>query len=133
MPLISRDSPDSQYMRDLPPTATLRAFEVATRHTTFTSAANELHVTRSAVSPQLRHLEELWGLRLFERGESLGLTAAGATLAPIVRKFFMSLEATLADLRGQKGRGRLEVSTTYSFALKWLLPRLPSLSRQWTY
>ena len=117
-------------MKDLPPTATLRAFEVATRHPTFTAAAQELHVTQSAVSHQLKHLEALWGLQLFERGKALRLTAAGATLAPIVREFFMSLEATLADLREQKGRVRLSVSTTYSFALKWLLPRLPSLSRQ---
>ncbi|WP_285355737.1 transcriptional regulator GcvA [Pseudomonas sp. lyk4-R2A-10] len=117
-------------MRDLPPTSTLRAFEVSTRHPTFTAAAQELHVTQSAVSHQLRHLEDLWGLQLFERGKSLRLTPAGATLAPIVREFFMSLEATLADLREQKGRVRLSVSTTYSFALKWLLPRLPSLARQ---
>lgn len=122
-------SPDTLHMRDLPPTATLRAFEVATRHATFTAAAQELHVTQSAVSHQLKHLESLWGLQLFERGKSLRLTAAGATLAPIVREFFMSLEATLGDLREQKGRVRLEVSTTYSFALKWLLPRLPNLSR----
>ncbi|WP_460119404.1 transcriptional regulator GcvA [Pseudomonas sp. H3_G09] len=117
-------------MRDLPPTATLRAFEVATRHPTFTAAAQELHVTQSAVSHQLRHLEELWGLQLFERGKALRLTAAGATLAPIVREFVISLQATLEDLREQKDRVRLTVSTTYSFALKWLLPRLPSLSRQ---
>jgi LysR family glycine cleavage system transcriptional activator len=117
-------------MRDLPPTATLRAFEVATRHATFTSASEELHVTQSAVSHQLKHLEDLWGLQLFQRGKALRLTPAGAALAPIVREFFMSLEATLADLREQKGRVRLKVSTTYSFALKWLLPRLPSLSQQ---
>ncbi|WLI27131.1 transcriptional regulator GcvA [Pseudomonas rhodesiae] len=116
-------------MRDLPPTATLRAFEVATRHPTFTAAAHELHVTQSAVSHQLKHLEALWGVQLFERGKALRLTAAGATLAPIVREFFLSLEATLNDLREQKGRVRLSVSTTYSFALKWLLPRLPNLSR----
>lgn len=117
-------------MRDLPPTATLRAFEVATRHTTFTSASEELHVTQSAVSHQLKHLEDLWGLQLFQRGKSLQLTPAGAALAPIVREFFMNLEATLTDLREQKGRVRLKVSTTYSFALKWLLPRLPGLSQQ---
>ncbi|WP_083830920.1 LysR substrate-binding domain-containing protein [Herbaspirillum lusitanum] len=116
-------------MRDLPPTATLRAFEAATRHATFTSASEELHVTQSAVSHQLKHLEELWGLQLFQRGKSLALTPAGAALAPIVREFFMNLEATLTDLREQKGRVRLKVSTTYSFALKWLLPRLPGLSR----
>lgn len=116
-------------MRDLPPTATLRAFEVATRHATFTSASEELHVTQSAVSHQLKNLEEIWGLQLFQRGKSLSLTPAGAALAPIVREFFMNLEATLSDLREQKGRVRLKVSTTYSFALKWLLPRLPSLSQ----
>lgn len=118
-----------EKMRDLPPTATLRAFEAATRHATFTSASEELHVTQSAVSHQLKHLEELWGLQLFQRGKSLTLTPAGAALAPIVREFFMNLEATLTDLREQKGRVRLKVSTTYSFALKWLLPRLPGLSR----
>ncbi|NVZ50705.1 transcriptional regulator GcvA [Pseudomonas sp. B6002] len=117
-------------MRDLPPTAALRAFEVATRHATFTSASEELHVTQSAVSHQLKHLEDIWGLQLFQRGKSLRLTPQGAALAPIVREFFMKLEATLSDLREQKGRVRLKVSTTYSFALKWLLPRLPSLSQQ---
>ncbi|MBD8472930.1 transcriptional regulator GcvA [Pseudomonas sp. CFBP 8770] len=117
-------------MKDLPPTASLRAFEVATRHATFTSASEELHVTQSAVSHQLRHLEDLWGLKLFERGKSLTLTPAGAALAPIVRGFFADLEAMLAELREHKGRVRLKVSTTYSYALKWLLPRLPSLAQQ---
>ncbi|WP_034912601.1 transcriptional regulator GcvA [Erwinia sp. 9145] len=117
-------------MKDLPPGATLRAFEVATRHATFTAAAEELHITQSAVSHQLKNLEDLWGLQLFQRGRSLSLTPAGAALAPIVREFFTRLEATLSDLREQKGKVRLSVSTTYSFALKWLLPRIPDLSRQ---
>jgi LysR family glycine cleavage system transcriptional activator len=52
-------------MRNLPPTATLRAFEVATRHATFTSAAEELFITQSAVSHQLKNLEELWGCNFF--------------------------------------------------------------------
>ncbi|MBN4666265.1 transcriptional regulator GcvA [Pandoraea sp. CB10b_02] len=116
-------------MRDLPPTATLRTFEVATRHATFTSAAAELFITQSAVSHQLKNLEEIWGLQLFERGKTLRLTPAGAALAPLVREFFSKLEATLADLREQNGRVRLRVNTTYSFALKWLLPRLPGLAR----
>lgn len=116
-------------MRDLPPTATLRAFEVATRHTTFTSAAAELFITQSAVSHQLKNLEDIWGLQLFERGKKLSLTPAGAALAPLVREFFSKLETTLADLREQNGRVRLRVNTTYSLALKWLLPRLPDLAR----
>lgn len=116
-------------MRDLPATAALRTFEVATRHTTFTSAAAELSITQSAVSHQLKNLEERWGLPLFERGKTLRLTPAGAALAPLVREFLGKLEATLAELREQKGRVRLRVNTTYSFALKWLLPRLPGLAR----
>jgi len=116
-------------MRDIPPTAMLRAFEVATRHPTFTSSASELFITQSAVSHQLKNLEELWGLQLFQRGKTLTLTPAGAALAPIVREFFTKLETSLADLREQKSRVRLRLSTTYSFALKWLLPRLPELTR----
>lgn len=114
--------------RDLPPTATLRTFEVATRHITFTSAAEELFITQSAVSHQLKNLEEIWGLQLFQRGKTLRLTPAGAALAPLVREFFSKLETTLVDLREQNGRVRLRVSTTYSFALKWLLPRWPDLA-----
>lgn len=117
-------------MKDLPPTARLRAFEVATRHPTFSAAAEELHVTQSAVSHQLQALEDLWGVQLFQRGRTLSLTAAGAALAPIVRQFMVSLETTLSELREQKGKTRVNVSATYSFALKWLLPRLPNLTRQ---
>ena len=102
---------------------------MATRHTTFTAAAAELCITQSAVSHQLKNLEDIWGLPLFQRGKTLSLTPAGAALAPLVREFFSKLETTLADLREQKGRVRLRVNTTYSFALKWLLPRLPDLAR----
>jgi len=115
-------------MRDLPPTATLRAFEVATRHGTFTSASEELHVTQSAVSHQLKNLEDIWGVQLFQRGKTLSLTPAGAAPAAIVWAFFMNLEATPAGLRGGNGRGRVKVRTNHSFPLKRLLPRLPQLA-----
>lgn len=69
------------------------------------------------------------GPTAFQRGKTLTLTPAGAALAPIVREFFTKLETSLADLREQKSRVRLRLSTTYSFALKWLLPRLPELTR----
>ncbi|WBG93048.1 transcriptional regulator GcvA (plasmid) [Pantoea piersonii] len=116
-------------MRNLPPIAMLRAFEVAARHTTFTATAEELFITQSAVSHQLKNLEEMWGLQLFQRGKTLSLTPAGEALAPLVREFFNKLDTTLSDLREQNGRVRLRVNTTYSFALKWLLPRLPALAR----
>ena len=55
-------------MRKLPPLNALRAFEAAARHLSFTRAAEELHVTQSAVSQQLRSLEEKYGAILIERG-----------------------------------------------------------------
>jgi LysR family glycine cleavage system transcriptional activator len=112
-------------MTELPPTPTLRAFEAAARHHTFTAAASELNVTQSAVSHQIQYLEAFWGMRLFERGKSLRLTAAGDALAPIIRQFLVSLDATLTDLRLRRERTPLRISLTQSFASRWLLPRLP--------
>jgi hypothetical protein len=119
--------PTERPMRDLPPTPTLRAFEAAARHRTFTAASEELNVTQSAISHQIQHLEELWGRKLFERGRSLKLTAAGDALAPIIRQFLVSLEATLTGLRLQRDRHPLRLSLTQSLASRWLLPRLPDL------
>jgi len=112
----------------LPPAAALRAFEAAARHGSFTAAAHELNITPSAVSHQLRHLEDLWRMALFARGRHLSLTTAGQRLAPIVRQFLNSLEDTLADLRSPDLVEPLKVSLTQSFAVKWLLPRLPAFS-----
>jgi len=116
-------------MRDLPPAPTLKAFEAAARHRTFTAAAAELNVTQSAVSHQIAYLEAFWGMTLFCRGRSLRLTAAGEALAPIIRQFLVSLDATLVALRRQRERHPLGVSVTQSFASRWLLPRLPDLER----
>lgn len=112
-------------MKELPPTPTLRAFEAAARHPTFTAASAELNVTQSAVSHQIQYLEELWGMKLFERGRALRLTTEGDALAPIVRQFLVSLDATLAGLRRRRDRRPLRISLTQSFASRWLLPRLP--------
>ena len=65
-------------MPHLPPIAALRALAVAARHLSFTKAADELNVTQSAVSHQIRHIEELWDVQLFERRpRKLLLTPAG--------------------------------------------------------
>jgi LysR family glycine cleavage system transcriptional activator len=114
-------------MNELPPTPTLRAFEAAARHSTFTAASAELNVTQSAVSHQILYLEELWGMKLFERGRTLKLTTEGDALAPIIRQFLVSLDATLAGLRRQRDRHPLRISLTQSFASRWPLPRLPSI------
>lgn len=108
-----------------PPFAALRALEAAARHLNFTRVAEELNVTQSAVSHQIRHLEELWGLKLFDRPpRGLVLTRAGQTLAPVVRQFLDDLERTLDTLQTEHKRAPLRVDMLQSFSLKWLVPRL---------
>jgi LysR family glycine cleavage system transcriptional activator len=115
----------------LPPTAALRAFESASRHLSYTRAANELSITQSAVSHQIRHIEELWELKLFLRqGRRIVLTGAGQALAPIVRDFINRLTSKLAELRPKEERSAsLRVSLLQSFAFKWLVPRLGQFSQ----
>ena len=74
-------------MRKLPPLGTLRAFEAAARHLSFKAAADELGVTPTAISHQIRQLEELCGYALFRRRpRPLALTACGARLFPVLKE-----------------------------------------------
>ena len=108
-----------------PPVAALRALEVSARHLSFTRAAEELYVTQSAISHQIRHLEDLWGLKLFDRPpRGLVLTRNGQALAPVVRNFLDQLSTTLEVLQNEVTRMPLRVDTLQSFAVKWLVPRL---------
>ncbi|CTQ60605.1 transcriptional regulator GcvA [Roseibium album] len=109
----------------LPPLAALRALEAAARHRSFTRAADELNVTQSAISHQIRNLESLWGHKLFERGtRPLTLSKCGAEIVPIARDFFGKLSATLESFSVEDLPGPLKISTLESFALTWLVPRL---------
>ncbi len=108
-----------------PPFAALRALEAAARHLNFTRAAEELNVTQSAVSHQIRHLEELWGLKLFDRPpRGLALTRNGQALAPMVRQFLDDLGSTLETLQTEVKRSPLRVDMLQSFSVTWLVPRL---------
>ncbi len=109
----------------LPSLNGLRAFEAAARHLSFTLAAAELNVTQTAISHQIRRLEEELGLRLFIRqNRSLSLTPEAREYLPGVRAAFNDLKlATDRLLRRDDGRV-LTVSTLASLAAKWLLPRL---------
>jgi LysR family glycine cleavage system transcriptional activator len=111
--------------RTLPPLNGLRAFEAAARHMSFTDAAEELSVTQAAISHQVRGLEQRLGLKLFvRRNRSLLLSEAGQAYLPSVRSAFDQLnEATEKLLQKDRG-GHLTVTTTTSFAVKWLVPRL---------
>ena len=116
---------DRAMAQQLPPLNALRAFEVAARHLSFTRAAAELNVTQAAVSHQIRGLEDWIGRPLFKRqARSLQLTAIGRQYLPAVRDAFEGLRSATAALLEADSTATLTVSTTASFAIKWLVPRL---------
>ncbi|WP_285415303.1 transcriptional regulator GcvA [Pseudomonas sp. efr-133-TYG-5] len=111
----------------LPSLNGLRAFESAARHMSFTKAAEELNVTQTAVSHQIRRLEEELGVRLFLRlKDGLALSAEGQAYWPGVRLAFLELRNATESLQASSNNSVLTVSTLVSLASKWLLPRLPS-------
>lgn len=115
----------SRPIRRLPSLNALRAFWAAARHGSFVSAAEELHVTASAVSLQVRQLEDELGQKLFERTpRGLTLTSDGASILPGVSDAFARLQETLIDEQPGADPQILTVSVAPSFATKWLLPRL---------
>jgi LysR family glycine cleavage system transcriptional activator len=114
-------------MRDLPPLTALRAFEAAARHLSFKRAADELAVTPTAISHQIRQLEEWVGTRLFERRvRRVVLTAAGQALYPAMRKGFDVLARGVESLRRAPERHVVTLSATVAFTARWLLPRVAS-------
>ena len=112
-------------MRRLPPLGTLRAFEAAARRLSFKKAAKELGLTPTAISHQIRLLEQYCGETLFRRHpRPLALSDAGARLFPAIRDGFDGFAAALASLAGEAEAKPLRVTTTSAFASRWLVPRL---------
>ena len=110
-------------MRNLPPLAQLRAFEAAARHLSFKEAADELGVTATAISHQIRALEIYCGQSLFRRRpRPLALTEAGAKLFPIVRDGLDGFAAMVREIGANTERQPLRVTTTNAFASRWLVP-----------
>ncbi|MBP1886723.1 LysR family glycine cleavage system transcriptional activator [Ensifer mexicanus] len=110
----------------MPPLNALRSFESAARHLSFRLAAAELGVTPTAISHQIRLLEDICGQPLFlRRPRPLRLTAAGELLFPVLRNGFDSFNAALANLSEAVTRRALRVTTPNAFASNWLVPRLP--------
>ena len=107
------------------PLNALRAFEASARHLNLTRAAEELHVTQTAVSQHIRKLEERLGKPLFRRlPRGLALTDEGMALLPAVAQAFASLAAALEKLGDTRPREVLTVGAVGTFAVGWLLPRL---------
>jgi LysR family transcriptional regulator, glycine cleavage system transcriptional activator len=109
----------------LPSLNGLRAFEAAARHLSFTNAAAELNVTQTAISHQIRRLEEELGIPLFARqNRALALTPEARDYLPGVRAAFNDLRLATERLQRRDNDHVLTVSTLASLAAKWLLPRL---------
>jgi len=110
---------------DLPSLTALRTFEVAARHLSFKNAAGELNVTASAVSRQIKALEDEIGLPLFRRGyRQVELTLEGRELFDILARSFAEVAHCVGALRGRRQDRRITVGATSAFTHYWLMPRL---------
>ena len=114
----------------LPPLDLLASFEAAARHLSFTRAGAERFVTQSAISRQIRALEDELGVALFRRRHrALALTEQGVRLLAACQSALGQLRATVAELRAPSRREVLSLTTTPGLASLWLIPRLPAFTR----
>ena len=114
----------------LPALDLLVGFEAAARHLSFTKAGEELFLTQSAVSRQIKDLEEQLGVELFQRRHrALALTDAGKSFYASAAQVLTTMRAATDRLRTQAGKKGLSVTTTHSFAALWLIPRLAGFTR----
>lgn len=110
---------------NLPPLDLIQGFEAAARNLSFTKAAEELFITQSAVSRQIRGLEEHLGIALFERRHrALALTDEGRALYRAATELLERLQGVTDRLRAAGAAPHLTVTTTSGFASLWLIPRL---------
>jgi LysR family glycine cleavage system transcriptional activator len=118
-------------MQNLPPLNSLKAFEATARLQSFTKAAEELNVTRAAVSQQVKSLEVYLDATLFERnGAQLNLTQAAHEYLPVVSHVFQSLSAATQHLFFRQQQAQLTLHVAHSFCSQWLMPRLADFHRQ---
>jgi LysR family transcriptional regulator, glycine cleavage system transcriptional activator len=109
----------------------LRAFEAVSRTLNFGAAAEELHVTQSAVSRQIKGLEDELGAQLFTRGtRHVQITPDGQTLLRAIEPLLAKLDASVQHIRRSRSRRRVSVTTFASFGSLWLLPRIEAFQRQ---
>ena len=109
----------------------LRAFEAVARRSSFSAAAEELHLTQPAISRQIKGLEDELGAPLFNRGtRRVELTNAGTLLLRSVLPLLQRLDSTVRQIRSTRGRRHVSITTFASFASLWLLPRLASFERE---
>ena len=115
----------------LPSLDLLKGFESAARLLSFTRAGEELHLTQSAVSRQIKELEDQLGVALFyRRHRSLALTAAGQQLYPAAAQVLATMRAATDRVRAASAQKVLTVTTTPGFASLWLIPRIAGFTRE---
>lgn len=114
----------------LPPLNALPVFEAVARLNSFSRAAEELNVSQSAISHQIKGLEAYLGEKLFLRnGRKLALTEEGRVYLEGIGSALLQIERVSAQLLGREG-SQIRLSVISSFAVRWLVPRLPDLQRQ---
>ena len=125
-------SAPSAQRRYLPSNAVLRSFECAARHESFTLAAEELHLTQSAVSRQVKELEDIIGTALFRRvGRRVVLTPAGRNFVNELSVDLESIRQTVMRAISAGTTGAvIRVATLPAFASRWLIPRLSEFTAQ---
>jgi len=115
--------PSKRY--SLPQLGFIQGFEAAARNLSFTKAAEELFITQSAVSRQIKALEDHLGVALFERRQrALALTESGHALYRVATDVLERLQAAADQLRAAGRARQLSLTTTTGFASLWLIPRL---------
>ncbi len=115
----------------LPPLNFIEGFEAAARHLSFTKAAAELFLTQSAVSRQIKALEDELGVQLFERHtRALRLTSEGEALFQTASDVLRRIEETTRRIQGRADERTFTVTTTPAFASLWLIPRLAGYTRE---
>lgn len=113
--------------RRLPPLNGLKAFEATARLMNFSKAAQELFVTPSAVSQQVKSLENFLGIKLIKLVQGrLELTPAGEQYLPVLRDIFDRLETTTTTISRSPIQSIVSVTMLPTFAIRWLIPRLKS-------
>ena len=116
--------------RLMPPLKAVRYFEIAAEFESFPRAAEELRVSKGAVSQQIRHLERYLGVSLFRRiGRSVTLTDAGRRYHSAARNAFNILETETERIAGPRVRGQLRMTVLPAFASLWLVPRMPEIQK----
>ncbi|WVT73119.1 LysR family transcriptional regulator [Sinorhizobium chiapasense] len=118
--------------RLVPDVTTLQAFECAARHGSFTQAAAELNLTQSAVSRQIKDLENQLGVLLFERvRQRVILSDAGQKFLPEVRRLLNQTEELMVRaMASARADSTLSIASLPTFGSRWLVPRLPDFLKR---